>query len=71
MAHHGAELKAGFPVSKSKGIPFIFVTGFIVFLVVAVAGRRLMLKWRHWLPGAEDGRSLIEAVKSAACSFMS
>lgn len=49
----------------------IFAAGFLLLLVLAVAGALLRLNWRAWLPGAEGRGSLLGSVTAAVYSFMS
>ena len=49
----------------------IFALGFVVFLVIALAGQLLGRPWRTWLPGAEGVESLFGGVKAAVYTFMS
>ena len=48
----------------------IFVTSFIVFLMIAIIAQTLTWHWRDWLPGAEGEKSLIGGVKAAVYTFM-
>ncbi|HUN91872.1 MAG TPA: hypothetical protein VMU33_07440 [Burkholderiaceae bacterium] len=56
---------------RSASLVAIFVVSFAVFLLIALVGGSLGLKWRSWFPGAEGGQSLPGAVRSAVYSFMS
>ena len=46
----------------------IFMTRFIVFVVVAVIAHILAWAWRPWLPG-EDGYALLEGAQVAVTNF--
>ncbi len=48
----------------------IFALLFTVFLSVAVVAQLLMLRWRSWLPGAEEGGTLLEGVRAAVDTLM-
>jgi light-harvesting complex 1 beta chain len=48
----------------------IFVTGFVVFLLIALVAQLLFRHWRTWLPGAEGEKSLVGGVKAAVYTFM-
>lgn len=61
----------GLPRGDSLAFVGVFVASFAVFLVIAVAAQLLFLRWRTWLPGAEDERSLIGGVRAAVYTFMS
>jgi light-harvesting complex 1 beta chain len=56
---------------RSLSFVAIFVTGFAVVLVLAIAGSALGLNWRSWFPGAEGPGSLFGSVTAAVYSFMS
>jgi light-harvesting complex 1 beta chain len=60
-------------VTRSDNVAFagIFVTSFIVFLMIAIIAQTLTWHWRDWLPGAEGEKSLIGGVKAAVYTFMS
>ena len=47
----------------------IFMTSFIVFVVVAVIAHILAWAWRPWLPG-EDGYALLEGASVAVTNFV-
>jgi light-harvesting complex 1 beta chain len=38
---------------------------------VALVAQLLMLRWRSWLPGAEQGRTLFGGVRAAVYTLMS
>ena len=57
--------------NRSNGFGVIFVSSFIVFLLVALVAQTFALQWRPWLPGAEGERSMIGGVKTAVYTFMS
>lgn len=49
----------------------VFCASFLVLLPVVLVAQLLTLRWRTWLPGAEESRSLIGGLKSAVYTFMS
>lgn len=57
--------------NDAKSFYGIFVTSFIVILVVAIVAQLLTWQWRPWFPGAESEKSMIGGVKSAVYTFMS
>ncbi len=65
MATDGKSL-SGLSDNEAKEFHSIFVTSFIVFLVIAIVAHVLAWQWRPWLPGSEGYRSMIEGVKAAA-----
>jgi light-harvesting complex 1 beta chain len=61
----------GLAQNGPNGFGFIFLSSFIVFLLVALVAQTFALQWRPWLPGAEGERSMIGGVKTAVYTFMS
>jgi light-harvesting complex 1 beta chain len=59
------------PLPKADASLGIFVVGFAVFLLVALAAQLVGFRWRTWLPGAEDHKSLVGGVTAAVYTFMS
>jgi light-harvesting complex 1 beta chain len=57
--------------AESRKDLLIFALGFVVLLVIALAGQLLGRPWRTWLPGAEGVESLFGGVKAAVYTFMS
>jgi light-harvesting complex 1 beta chain len=55
----------------SNGFGVIFLSSFIVFLLIALVAQTFALQWRPWFPGAEGERSMIGGVKTAVYTFMS
>ncbi len=55
----------------SNGFGVIFLSSFIVLLLVALVAQTFALQWRTWFPGAEGERSMIGGVKTAVYTFMS
>ncbi len=66
-----ADRLKGMMADRSGGFQLIFLVSFLLFLAVALAAAVVGLRWRQWLPGAENDASLIHGVKSAVYSFMS
>ncbi len=58
-------------VNRFTGFHVIFLVSFLVFLAIALLAALVGVRWREWLPGAENDMSLIHGVKSAVYSFMS
>ena len=58
---------------RSDSVAFIgiFAVLYVVFLAVALVAQLLMLRWRSWLPGAEQGRTLFGGVRAAVYTLMS
>ena len=49
----------------------IFVPCFVVLLSFAVFGQLVGLRWKSWLPGAENMTNVIAGVKASVYTFMS
>ena len=49
----------------------IFVPCFVVLLSFAVFGQLVGLRWKSWLPGAENMPNIISGVKATVYTFMS
>ncbi len=68
---HTARRMTGQPMkTDSLASLCIFALLFTVFLAVAIVAQLLMLKWRSWLPGAEEGGTLLEGVRAAVDTLM-
>lgn len=61
---------AGLTEDEAKEFHGIFVTSFIVFIVIAIIAHVLAWMWRPWLPGP-DGYAMIDNAQSAAISLIS
>lgn len=61
---------SGLTDSEAREFHAIFMTSFIVFLVVAIIAHTLVWNWRPWLPGSEGYASLIEGVRAATYSVI-
>ena len=70
MAHAAMKTLQRAPADTKVSGP-LFLVAFVVFLVIALIGQVLTMRWRQWLPGAEGEKSLIGGVKSAVYTFMS
>ena len=58
---------------RSDSLAFIgiFAVLYVVFLAVALVAQLLTLRWRSWLPGAEQSRTLNGGVRAAVYTLMS
>jgi light-harvesting complex 1 beta chain len=61
---------SGLTELEAKEFHAIFMTSFIIFLVIAIIAHILAWQWRPWLPGSEGYRSTLEGVKAAVNSFL-
>ncbi|WP_018411950.1 light-harvesting antenna LH1, beta subunit [Methyloversatilis thermotolerans] len=57
---------SGLTESEAREFHAIFMTSFIVFLVVAIIAHILVWNWRPWFPGVDGYASLIDSAKAAA-----
>ena len=56
--------------SEAKEFHGIFMTSFIVFVLVAVIAHFLAWQWRPWLPGAGGYASIINDAKDVAAAYI-
>ena len=56
---------SGLTEQEAKEFHSIFMTSFIIFMVVAVIAHFLAWQWRPWLPGPKGYSSLIDGVVSS------
>ena len=68
MAERGS--LSGLTESEAREFHGIFMTSFIVFLVIAIVAHILAWNWRPWLPGSQGYASLMDGVKAAVNSVM-
>jgi light-harvesting complex 1 beta chain len=57
---------SGLSDSEAREFHGVFVTSFIVFVVVAIVAHFLAWQWRPWLPGAAGYSWLMDGVTVAA-----
>lgn len=56
---------SGLNEREAKEFHSIFMTSFIVFVVIAIIAHFLAWQWRPWLPGPKGYSSLIDGVTAA------
>jgi len=63
---------SGLTESEAKEFHSIFMTGFIIFLVIAIIAHFLAWQWRPWLPGAGGyaSSSIIEDARILAYTYI-
>ena len=71
MANQSDGSLSGLTEGEAREFHRIFLTSFIVFVVVAVIAHFLAWQWRPWLPGPEGYSSVLTDVKFAASHFLS
>lgn len=54
---------SGLTEPEAREFHGIFMTSFIVFIVIAVVAHILAWMWRPWLPGPEGYATFIDGVK--------
>jgi light-harvesting complex 1 beta chain len=61
---------SGLSDSEAREFHAIFMTSFIVFLIIAIVAHLLVWQWRPWLPGANGYASLVDGVRTAVNTVM-
>jgi len=62
---------SGLTEDEAKEFHKIFMTSFIIFVLIAIVAHFLAWQWRPWLPGPEGYASLIDGVKVATSQLTS
>jgi len=62
---------SGLTADEAKTFHGLFMTGFIVFTVIAIIAHFLVWQWRPWLPGPEGYAAVVDGVKVAVSQFTS
>ncbi|MEO1191868.1 MAG: light-harvesting antenna LH1, beta subunit [Pseudomonadota bacterium] len=57
---------AGLTDSEAKEFHGLFMSGFIVFTVIAVVAHILVWIWRPWFPGVDGYSALIDGAQYAS-----
>ena len=60
-----ASSSSGLTDSEAREFHSIFVTSFIVFVVIAIVAHFLVWQWRPWLPGKDGYTSLMDGLTYA------
>jgi light-harvesting complex 1 beta chain len=62
---------SGLTEEEARAFHRIFMTSFIVFVVIAIIAHILAWQWRPWLPGVHGyGTSMLDGVKGAVSYFL-
>jgi light-harvesting complex 1 beta chain len=69
MDRQGSSL-SGLTEHEAREFHKVFMTSFIVFLVIAIIAHFLAWQWRPWIPGPEGYASLIDGARLAAGSVI-
>ncbi len=61
---------SGLTEQEAREFHRIFITSFIVFLIIAIVAHFLVWQWRPWLPGANGYTSMIDGARSMLQTFL-
>jgi light-harvesting complex 1 beta chain len=61
---------SGLSEQEAREFHRIFITSFIVFLIIAIIAHFLVWQWRPWLPGPGGYTSMIDGVRDAVSVAM-
>ncbi len=61
----------GLTENEAKEFHGIFVTSFVIFMIVAIVAHILAWMWRPWLPGANGYASLQDGAHTALTAALS
>ena len=61
---------SGLTESEAKEFHGVFMTSFIIFMVIAIIAHILAWQWRPWLPGAKGYSSLVDGVNVAVNTIL-
>jgi light-harvesting complex 1 beta chain len=70
MAEERKGSLSGLTENEAREFHGIFMTSFIVFLVIAIVAHILAWQWRPWFPGANGYVSMIDGVKAAVSTVL-
>lgn len=54
---------SGLSEAEAKEFHGIFITSFIVFLIIAIVAHFLVWQWRPWFPGTSGYTSMIDGAR--------
>jgi light-harvesting complex 1 beta chain len=66
MADNRSGTLSGLTAQEAKEFHSVFMTGFILFTVLAIIAHFLVWQWRPWFPGEGGYASLMDGVNYAA-----
>jgi light-harvesting complex 1 beta chain len=61
---------SGLTEQEAREFHRIFITSFIVFLIIAIVAHFLVWQWRPWLPGVNGYTSMIDGVHGVLQTFL-
>ena len=62
---------SGLTEQEAKEFHTIFMTSFIIFVVIAIVAHILAWQWRPWLPGPEGYAAIADSVQGVVTQFRS
>ena len=62
---------SGLTEQEAKEFHTIFMTSFIIFVVIAIVAHILAWQWRPWLPGPEGYATITDSVQVVVTQFRS
>jgi light-harvesting complex 1 beta chain len=66
MADNRSGTLSGLTAQEAKEFHSVFMTGFIIFTLIAIAAHFLVWQWRPWFPSETGYVSLMDGVNTAA-----
>jgi light-harvesting complex 1 beta chain len=57
---------SGLTEQEAKEFHRIFMTSFIIFLIIAIIAHFLVWQWRPWLPGPNGYTSMLDSLHGVA-----
>ncbi len=70
MSEQNSNSLSGLSENQAKEFHKLFVTSFIVFLVIAIIAHFLVWQWRPWIPGPEGYGAITEGINTFADSVI-
>ncbi len=61
---------SGLTEGEAKAFHSLFMTGFIVFTVIAIVAHFLVWQWRPWFPGTGGYTSMIDGARETVGALM-
>jgi light-harvesting complex 1 beta chain len=61
---------SGLTEAEAKEFHGVFMTSFIIFLVIAIIAHILAWQWRPWFPGAKGYSSLVDGINVAVSTVL-
>ena len=71
MAEEKKGSLSGLTENEAREFHGIFVSSFIIFLVIAIVAHILAWQWRPWLPGASGYAAIVHDAKDVAMAAIS